>query len=422
MQEEAHEITQPLNTQKYLGNRGLIVFIALMNMFIPLSTDLYLPALPKMSAYFGSSSAVTNLTLSAFFIFYAFGILIWGPLSDKYGRKPILTVGSLLYILSSICCALSTSVQLLIAARILQGIGSGGITSVSVALIKDCFSGKKRETILAITQSISGLAPMLAPILGAWILLFTSWRGSFWTLTAIGAVNLVLTLLYRETLKENERYTGTLPGSLSRLFIVAKNKSFFIPALIFSLSAVPFMGYIALSSYIYVDFFGLSEQAYSYYFAANALLSVSGPFLYVRYLSRANKKTLAAGCFLLTVLSGVLVMTVGTFAPLAFLLSFMLTSLSGAAIRPFSTNILLEQQKGDTGSASSLISTLFTVLGSVGMSLASVPWGNMVVGLGAIITVFSAISLIGWYAFLKSSIPCVGLKDTVLPSHENTLG
>ncbi len=80
--------------QKYLGNKGFILFIALMNMFIQLSTDLYLPALPTMGAYFQSNPAVTNLTLSAFFFFYAVGILIWGPLSDKYGRKPVLLTGT----------------------------------------------------------------------------------------------------------------------------------------------------------------------------------------------------------------------------------------------------------------------------------------------------------------------------------------
>lgn len=400
------------NKQKYLGDKGLIAFIALMNAFIPLSTDLYLPALPKMSSYFASSSAITNLTLSSFFLFYSIGILLWGPLSDKYGRKPILTMGAIIYIISSISCAISTSVYFLIFARAMQGIGAGGITSVSVAIIKDCFSGKKRESMLAITQSISGLAPMLAPIIGAWILKFSNWRGAFWALTAISIINLILTILYRETLKEDERYTGTIIGSMGRLVTVSKNKSFFIPTVIFSLNAVPFMGYIAISSYIYVDYFKLSEQAYSYFFAANALISILGPVIYVRCLSNTSKKSFPIGCFALSLLSGVLVMSVGTLSPIIFLVSFMLMSLTCTAIRPFSTNVLFEQQKGDTGSASSLINTLFTVLGSVGMAIASMPWVNMIVGLGIIITIFSFVPLIGWYIFIKSSIPCIGVKDT----------
>lgn len=400
------------NEQKYLGNKGLIAFIALMNAFIPLSTDLYLPALPTMSSYFRSNSAVTNLTLSAFFLFYAVGILVWGPLSDKYGRKPILITGTIIYTISSVFCAVSTSVYFLILARVMQGIGAGGITSVSVAIIKDCFSGKRRETILAIIQSISGLAPMIAPVIGAWLLKLFNWRGAFWTLTVISIGNLILTILYKETLKNSERYTGNLIGSIRRLFIVVKNKSFFIPTVIFSLNALPFMGYIAVSSYIYVDYFGLNEQIYSYFFAANALISILGPFIYIRYLSNLNKKLFPLGCFGLAVISGILIMSVGTLSPIVFLISFMIMSLTGTIIRPFSTNILFEQQKGDTGSASSVINTLFTVLGSIGMSIASIPWQNIVVGLGVLITIFSVLALIGWYVFIKSSIPCMGVKDS----------
>lgn len=399
------------NKQTYLGHKGLVAFMALTNMFIPLSTDMYLPALPSMNSYFGSSSAITNFTLSGFFLFYAIGILFWGPLSDKYGRKPILLIGSILYAASSIACAISGNIYFLIAARILQGIGAGGITSVSMAVIKDSYTGKKRESILAICQSISGLAPMVAPIVGALILTFSDWRGSFWILAFISLVNLGFSILFQETLKDAERYNGTLFGSIGRLVVVSKNKSFIVPALIFSLSALPFMGYIAVSSYVYVDYFGLSAQVYSYFFAANALLSIAGPFIYVKFLSNMDKKMFASMILAIATLSGILVMTLGTLLPMLFWISFLFMSLSGAVMRPFSANLLLNQQESDIGSASSLIGTLFTVLGSIGMSLASLPWGNIVFGLGLLITIFSLISLLSWNVFMRSKIPCVGVKN-----------
>lgn len=397
--------------QPILGKKGLVVFISLMNMFIPLSTDMYLPALPNMSAYFNCSSSITNLTLSGFFLFYAVGILFWGPLSDRYGRKTILLVGSTMYMICSISCALSVNIYFLILARILQGIGAGGITSISMAVIKDCFSGKKREAILAICQSVSGLAPMIAPLIGAQIIKYTDWRVTFWALALISVVNLILTLLFQETLDEDERYNGTIIGSIGRLVTVSKNKSFIIPAVIFSLNSLPFLGYIAVSSYIYVNYFGLGTEVYSYFFAANALVSLCGPFIYVRFLGNVNKRVFASIILGVSTISGILVMTVGTLAPVLFWLSFVLMSLSGTVMRPFATNTLLNQQKGDTGSASSIISTLFTVLGSIGMSITSLQWGNTVVGLGIVITVVSAIALLGWNLFLKSSIPLIGVKD-----------
>lgn len=402
---------QPAAKQKYLGSTGVVAFIALMNMFIPLSTDLYLPALPKMSLYFQSNPAITNLTLSIFFIFYAAGILLWGPLSDKYGRKPILMTGNVIYIASTIACALSVNVYVLIIARAVQGIGAGAITTVSVAMVKDCFTGKKRESILAVIQSISGIAPMIAPIIGAFILTFSSWKGSFWTLAVLGIINLLLTFLYQETLQENERYKGTLLGSMGRLLVVARNRSFFLPTIIFSLLALPFMGYIAISSYIYVDYFGLSEQVYSYFFAANALISILGPFLYVRLFSKMNKKGFATGCFIAAAVGGTMVMTIGTRSPILFLLSLIWMSLAFTATRPFSTSLLFRQQQGDTGSVSSLINTVVTVFGSIGMAVASMAWGNIVMGLGILIIFMAFISIISWLLFLRSSLPFHGIKE-----------
>ena len=395
--------------QKYLGKTGLILFIAMMNMFIPLSTDLYLPALPSMSEVWQVPTALTNLTLVAFFFFYAVGTLFWGPMSDKYGRKKILQTGAAIYTAASMTCALSMNVYMLIAARVVQGIGAGAITSVSMALVKDCFSGRQRETILAIVQTVSGLAPMLAPVVGAILLLFVDWRGSFWVLTGAGLVCLIMSVLYQETLPENEKFEGSVIGSIGRLFAVGRNVSFIVPCFIFSMYNLAFMGYISMSSYIYVDYFGLSEQVYSYFFAANAGLSMLGPMLYVKFFSRASKKKFAFSCFAIYAVCGFAIMTIGGLAPCLFWLGFAPFSLTGTITRPFSTNIMLDQQDGDTGSASSLISGVATVFGSVGMVTVSM-FSNPVMGLGTIICITGIVSLAGWTLLMKSSLPLRGVK------------
>lgn len=400
---------QNIAKQKFLGTKGLVLFITLMNMFIPLSTDLYLPALPKMSGYFQVSTALTNLTLVSFFFFYAVGTLFWGPMSDKYGRKRILLIGTVLYVAASAVCAASVNVYMMIAARVVQGIGAGAITAVSMALIKDCFAGKQRETILAIVQSVAGLAPMIAPVLGAILLQFTDWRGAFEVLTAVGTLCLLMALLYQETLPGDERYAGTVLGSLGRLVTVGKNGGFLVPCIIFSLYNLSFMGYIAMSSYIYVDCFGLSEQVYSYFFAANAALSMIGPMLYVRFMTGFDKKKFAMVCFALYALCGAFMVLLGGRAPFLFWLGFAPFSLAGTITRPFSTNILLDQQSGDTGSASSLINGVATILGSVGMVCASM-WSDIIAGLGIMICATGVVSLIGWSLLMRSNVPCRGVK------------
>ncbi|MCC7556195.1 MAG: MFS transporter, partial [Methanoculleus marisnigri] len=157
-------------TQKYLGDRGLIVLIALLSAFVPLSTDLYLPALPGMGDFFGVSAGLTNLTLILFFLFFSLGLLFWGPLSDRYGRRPVLLAGLALYIAASAGCAASWDIWLLIAFRILQAVGGSAASAVAMAMVKDVYDGRKRESVLALVQSMVVVSPAVAPVLGAFML------------------------------------------------------------------------------------------------------------------------------------------------------------------------------------------------------------------------------------------------------------
>ena len=208
--------------QKYLGAYGLIIFIALLSAFIPLSTDLYLPALPGMSSYFNTSADRINLTLSAFFIFYALGTLVWGPLSDHYGRRPVLVVGMGLYIIASSFCALIRSVDGLILCRIFQAIGGSAAGAVAIAIVKDVYSGRKRETVMAIVQSMVTISPAVAPVIGAFLMKIISWRGIFWTLSGIGIVAVVGSLLFEESIAQ--RSPEMLHQSLGHLRRVVQNR------------------------------------------------------------------------------------------------------------------------------------------------------------------------------------------------------
>ena len=380
--------------QKYLGANGLVILIALLSAFVPLSTDLYLPALPGMGVYFGVNADQINLTLTAFFVFYALGTLIWGPLSDHYGRKPILVSGLILYALASAACAFTWNVEGLIVCRIFQAIGGSAAGAVATAIVKDVYSGKKRESVLAIVQSMVLISPAVAPVLGALLLKFMSWRGVFWTLTGIGVLALAGSLLFEESIAQ--RTSGLLISNLGRLGRVLQNRGFALLLVLFSLGSISSLAFIASSTYIYQDGFHLSEQMYSYYFTFNAFGMIAGPMIYLWFARRFHSENIILTCLIAIGVSGLLVCFLGNLQPWIFALCILPASTAGSCIRPPAANMMLEQQKGDTGAVSSLMGCTGLLMGSLGLQLISMPWGNMIIALGIMTFATAAVTLIAW--------------------------
>jgi DHA1 family bicyclomycin/chloramphenicol resistance-like MFS transporter len=383
-------------SQKHLGDRGLIVLIALLSAFIPLSTDLYLPALPGMGDFFGVSAGLTNLTLILFFLFFSLGLLFWGPLSDRYGRRPVLLAGLALYIAASAGCALSWDIWLLILFRILQALGGSAASAVATAMVKDVYEGRKRESILALVQSMVVISPAAAPVLGAFMLPYTSWRGLFVTLALIGIVSMAGGLLLQETIPS--RYTGTVTQSVRRLGAVLKNPGFTSLLIVFSLVSTASLAFVSASSYIYQDGFGLSEQWYSFYFALNAVALIAGPFLYLWLSRHFGRRSIVGAGFAAMIASGILVCLFGGLGPLVLALALLPASLMGSCVRPGGAFLMLDQQREDTGSAATLINCSSLVFGSAGMVLVFLFGNSLVFGLGAINVAAGVACLLGWTA------------------------
>lgn len=362
--------------------KGALGFLALISAFPPLSTVLYLPALPQMVEALDTTQTSVNMTLSMFFLFYSVGLLFWGPLSEKFGRKPILLSGLTIYVVASLFCAFSQQVEQLIAGRIIQALGGSAATVVATAIVKDIYSGREREKVMATIMSMVIIAPMVAPVLGALLLKYTSWRTIFLMLAAIGAIALLGGMFFRETL--SEKFTGSVIGSWYRLLVVLKNLGFSSLLLIFSLAPIALMAFLASASYIYIDGFGLTEGQFSLFFAFNATCAMVGPTIYMRMRRHIEPKLIITICFTLIALCGVAVSVFGHISPWWFALSVGPVTMAVIAVRIPGTHLMLEQQDEDTGSASALINFFAMFMGSMGMQLVTLWPGTLVTNLGYI--------------------------------------
>lgn len=387
--------------QPSLGRRGSIFLLIALGAFPPLTMDLYLPALPQMTHTFATSQGMVNLTLAAYMFAFAVGLLFWGPLSERTGRKPILFVTLALYILASLLCAFVTHVEYLIGFRILQGLAGGGITVVGTTIVKDLFDGRDRERVMAVVMSLVIIAPIVAPVLGAFLLKVASWHMIFVALAAFASFVAVLVFFYQETLPEKS--TGPFYQSWVRLGVVAMNPRFAYLMLIFALAPMCLMSFLGVAAYVYVDGFGLSEQGFSFIFAFNAVCASIGPVLYLRLSRFVPVESIIQWCFGAIILAGVAMFLVGPLSLWLFAALAALTTVAVIAVRVPGANLLLDQQTHDTGSAAALIQFSGTLMGAVGIQIVSARSGNLIQSYALLLIVIGGICAGLWFSVRKQA-------------------
>ena len=386
------------SVQPILGKKGTLFFLVIISAFPPLTMDLYLPALPTMVEMLKTNQAMVNLTLSAYFVTYAVGLLFWGPLSEKFGRKPILLIGMCIYIIASLFCGFSSSVEDLILSRIFQAFGGSAITVVATAIIKDLYDGREREKIMATIMSLVIIAPMVAPVLGAFLLKVASWHTMFFALAVFGLFSMFFSLCYCETLAT--RYTGSILRSWGRLGVVLKNPRFISLLAIFSIVPMVLMAFLAAGSYIYINHFGLTEQEFSYAFAFNAFFASFGPIIYIKLSKVITVQKIITLCFLILLMCGIITYTYGTTSPWLFAFLAAPATLGVIMMRIPATNLMLDQHDTDTGSVVAIIQFLSMIFGALGMTLVSLRPEVLIENLGLIQLSVGLIGGIGWL-FLK---------------------
>jgi DHA1 family bicyclomycin/chloramphenicol resistance-like MFS transporter len=401
----------PNPSTKPKARPALVFYILYVQMFAMFATDMYTPALPDLITYFATSESLVNLTLMVFFAFMLVGMLIFGPLSDKYGRKPILYAGCALFTCASLACAFATTIGMLIGARIIQALATGMVEVVGMTLIKDCFDGKRRETILLWAQAAFVLGPIAAPLIGAQVLLFFSWRATFVILAALGLLGFGMTAPFKESLPVEARLTeGSLASSLKGLLNVAKSRSFTVFMLVTCVFvALPFMAYLTTAPYIYEGFFGLSAQEFSYCFGATVALSIVGIPLYKLASGRVPLRVLTPALVIISGAAGVAMMLLGRQSLIFFLVCVLILYITSMIIRPYSTNILLEMRSVDVGSASSVMNCSYTICGLLG-TLPVILLGADNIGLlGALMLLGALISLGLWVYLVRAKLAVKGV-------------
>lgn len=260
--------------------RAMPILIALLAAFGPMGIDMYLPSIPAMAQSFGSSEGAVQLSLMTFFVGLMLGQLVYGPLSDKFGRKPLIYLGLTIFILGSIGCAFAQSVTQLQWIRFIQGLGGSIGMVIAFAIIKDQFQGPAMGKMMSMVLAILGLSPVAAPLIGDGLQTLGSWRNIFYFLAgyAVFVMVLVATLL-PETRKVEDRAQFELSQTFKLYGQIITDRKFMIYALTLCIAQAGFFAYIAGSASVFISEYQLSSTQFSLLFAVNAFGLIAAAIL-----------------------------------------------------------------------------------------------------------------------------------------------
>lgn len=386
---------------------GINVFagsIMVLTAVVWMALDIYLPALPILKEEFKVSATYLNLTLTAGIIATAIGTLIGGPMSDKYGRKPVFASGVGLSLLFTFLCTFAGSVDFLIVVRGLASLGNGIILTVTTSMIKDTFSGRTFKNVMTVLQSAAIIGPILAPSVGSVIITWLSWRWLFVFIAVVSVVPAALILFARETWPEGKRISDSALKAVSDTLHTAGDKPFALFAGVMAVLTIPMWAYISVCSYIYITDFGISNMQYGIFYALGAGVSCISPFLYMVITRHSSTGRACEVCLGLILLSGVMLIAVGGRAPVLFLLSTLPFIIAEGMIRALGMVVLLEQYSHVAGAASAMINFILNIVGTVGASLATLNWNSYITALAVICIGCMAAALLLWIVIIRKGI------------------
>jgi DHA1 family bicyclomycin/chloramphenicol resistance-like MFS transporter len=335
--------------------------LALLTAVAPLSIDMYLPAFPAMAAEFGTSASAIQLTLTTFMVGLALGQLVIGPLSDRFGRRPLMLAGTAACVLAGLACALAPNIELLTVFRFLQGFSGAAGVVLSRAMVTDRASGAAAARVFSLMMIINGVAPVVAPLIGGSLMSVIGWRGVFWILTGLaGAMFIGVSAVLSETHPPEHRSAGGLTAMLRDARSVLTNRRYIGYTLAFAFSFSVMFAYISASPFVLQNVLGLSAIGYSFAFAANAVGLVGMNMLNARIVGRFGQRKLMHLGVSLLMLFSILLLIDALLGPVlwATLVLLWCTVASLGLVVANATSLALDEVRYAAGTGSAVLGAL----------------------------------------------------------------
>jgi MFS transporter, DHA1 family, multidrug resistance protein len=283
----------------------ITLILGALTAFAPMSIDMYLPALPEIGRSLGADTASVQLTLSAFFIGLAVGQAIYGPLADRFGRKGPLYFGLVVYIAASIGCALASDIQALIGLRLVQALGGCVGIVIARAVVRDLYGHQESARMFSVLMLVMGVAPILAPLLGGYVLTWFGWRAIFWVLALFGLSCLVAAALILPETRPAHTVKPNVLSAIAGYGRLLVDRRFIGYTLAGGLAQAGLFAYISGSPFVFIEVFGVPAQHYGWLFGLNALGLIVASQINRRLLSRHTSDELLKRANLTNALFGI---------------------------------------------------------------------------------------------------------------------
>ncbi|MSP95756.1 MAG: Bcr/CflA family efflux MFS transporter [Betaproteobacteria bacterium] len=350
------------------GSVWLTVLLGLLVALTPLGTDAYLPVLPAIAQAFGAPVSAVQFTITTFFIGIALGQLVWGPLSDRFGRKSVLLCGLALYLAAALACLGADSVAAISLWRFVQGLGMSSGPVIARTIVRDLHSQEQAARMLARMMVVFGVVPIAAPLLGAQLLAWWGWQAIFALLAAVAIGLLAGVATGLPETAPNER-AAISPERIARTFArILREQPFIAPFRVLLCAQIGIFAFVANSAFVLVNAYGLSAREYSVLFATIMIGQIAGAWFTSNMVLRFGIAGMLRLGTRLACGSGVLAAALtwgGVGHWLAIVLPFMVFMFSASCIMPNATAAALSPFPHSAGTASSLLGAIGFLLGAL---------------------------------------------------------